>query len=57
MNKESIFLILVGISLVPLGITYGTHPSLSLIPIPFLDDVEINSIDPVSYTHLRAHET
>ena len=45
MNKESIFLILVGISLVPLGISYGTHPSFSLIPIPFLDDVEINSID------------
>jgi len=45
MNKESIFLILVGISLVPLGISYGTHPSFSLIPIPFLDDVQINSID------------
>ena len=29
----------------PLGISYGTHPSFSLIPIPFLDDVEINSID------------
>ena len=45
MNKESIFLILVGIGLIPLGITYGTHPLFSLLPISFLDEVEINSVD------------
>ena len=45
MNKESIFLVLVAIGLIPLGITYGAHPSFSLLPISFLDEVEINSID------------
>ena len=45
MNKESIFLILVAVGLIPLGISYGAHPSFSLIPINFLEDVEINSID------------
>ena len=45
MNKESIFLILVGIGLIPLGITYGAHPLFSLLPISFLDKVEINSVD------------
>ena len=45
MNKESIFLILVGIGLIPLGITYGAHPLFSLFPISFLDKVEINSVD------------
>lgn len=45
MKKESLFLILVAISLIPLGITYGAHPSLNLLPISFLDEVEINSID------------
>ena len=45
MKKESLFLILVAISLIPLGITYGAHPSLNLLPISFLDEVEINSSD------------
>ena len=45
MKKESIFLIIVAIGLIPLGITYGAHPSFSLLPISFLDEVEINSID------------
>ena len=45
MKKESLFLILVAIGLIPLGITYGAHPSLNLLPISFLDEVEINSID------------
>ena len=45
MNKESLFLITVAIGLIPLGITYGTHPSLSFLPVSFLDEVEINSID------------
>ena len=45
MKKESLFLILVAIALIPLGITYGAHPSLNLLPISFLDEVEINSID------------
>ena len=45
MKKESFFLILVAIGLIPLGITYGAHPSLNLLPISFLDEVEINSID------------
>ena len=45
MKKESIFLIIVAIGLIPLGITYGAHPSYSLLPISFLDEVEINSID------------
>ena len=45
MKKESLFLILVAIGLIPLGITYGAHPSFNLLPISFLDDVEINSID------------
>ena len=45
MKKESIFLILVAIGLIPLGITYGAHPSFNLLPISFLDEVEINSID------------
>ena len=45
MNKESIFLILVGIGLIPLGITYGAHPLFSLLPISFLDKVEINRVD------------
>ena len=45
MKKESIFLILVAIGLIPLGITYGVHPSFNLLPISFLDEVEINSID------------
>lgn len=45
MNKESLFLIFVAIGLIPLGITYGAHPSFNLLPISFLDDVEINSID------------
>ena len=45
MNKESLFLVLVAIGLIPLGITYGTHPSFNLLPISFLDEVEINSID------------
>ena len=45
MKKESLFLILVAIGLIPLGITYGAHPSFNLLPISFLDEVEINSID------------
>ena len=45
MKRESLFLILVAISLIPLGITYGAHPSFNLLPISFLDEVEINSID------------
>ena len=45
MKKESIFLILVAIGLIPLGITYGAHPTFNLLPISFLDEVEINSID------------
>ena len=45
MNKESIFLVLVAIGLIPLGITYGAHPSLNFLPISFLDKVEINSVD------------
>ena len=45
MNKESLFLILVAIGLIPLGITYGAHPAFNLLPISFLDEVEINSID------------
>ena len=45
MKKESIFLVLVAIGLIPLGITYGAHPSLNFLPISFLDKVEINSVD------------
>ena len=45
MNRESLFLTLVAIGLIPLGITYGSHPSFNLLPISFLDEVEINSID------------
>ena len=45
MNKESLFLTLVAVGLIPLGITYGAHPSFNLLPISFLDEVEINSID------------
>ena len=45
MKRESLFLILVAIGLIPLGITYGAHPSFNLLPISFLDEVEINSID------------
>ena len=45
MKKESLFLILVAVGLIPLGITYGAHPSFNLLPISFLDEVEINSID------------
>ena len=45
MKIESLFLILVAIGLIPLGITYGAHPSFNLLPISFLDEVEINSID------------
>ena len=45
MNKESLFLVLVAIGLIPLGITYGAHPAFNLLPISFLDEVEINSID------------
>jgi hypothetical protein len=45
MNRESLFLTLVAIGLIPLGITYGVHPSFNLLPISFLDEVEINSID------------
>ena len=45
MKKESLFLILLAIGLIPLGITYGVHPSFNLLPISFLDGVEINSID------------
>ena len=45
MKKESLFLILVAIGLIPLGITYGVHLSFNLLPISFLDEVEINSID------------
>ena len=45
MNKESLFLTLVAVGLIPLGITYGVHPSFNLLPISFLDEVEINSID------------
>ena len=45
MKRESLFLILVAIGLIPLGITYGVHPSFNLLPISFLDEVEINSID------------
>ena len=45
MNKESLFLTLVAIGLIPLGITYGLHPSFNLLPISFLDEVEINRID------------
>ena len=45
MKKESLFLILVAMGLIPLGITYGVHPSFNLLPISFLDEVEINSID------------
>ena len=45
MNKESLFLVLVAIGLIPLGVTYGTHPAFNLLPISFLDEVEINSID------------
>ena len=45
MNRESLFLTLVAIGLIPLGITYGAHPSFNLLPISFLDEVEINSID------------
>ena len=45
MNKESIFLELVAIGLIPLGIAYGAHPLFSLFPISFLDKVEINSVD------------
>ena len=44
-NKESLFLVLVAIGLIPLGITYGAHPAFKLLPISFLDEVEINSID------------
>ena len=45
MNRKSLFLTLVAIGLIPLGITYGAHPSFNLLPISFLDEVEINSID------------
>ena len=45
MNKESIFLIFIAVGLIPLGIAYGTHPYLNFLPIPFLDQIEINSID------------
>ena len=45
MKKESLFLILAAVGLIPLGITYGAHPSFNLLPISFLDEVEINSID------------
>ena len=45
MNKESIFLILIAVGLIPLGIAYGAHPYLNFLPIPFLDQIEINSID------------
>ena len=45
MNRKSLFLTLVAIGLIPLGITYGLHPSFNLLPISFLDEVEINSID------------
>ena len=45
MSRESLFLTLVAIGLIPLGITYGVHPSFNLLPISFLDEVEINSID------------
>ena len=45
MNKESLFLVLVAIGLIPLGVTYGAHPAFNLLPISFLDEVEINSID------------
>ena len=45
MNRESLFLTLVAVGLIPLGITYGVHPSFNLLPISFLDEVEINSID------------
>ena len=45
MNKESIFLIFIAVGLIPLGIAYGAHPYLNFLPIPFLDQIEINSID------------
>ena len=45
MNRKSLFLTLVAIGLIPLGIIYGAHPSFNLLPISFLDEVEINSID------------
>lgn len=45
MSRESLFLTLVAIGLIPLGATYGAHPSFNLLPISFLDEVEINSID------------
>ena len=45
MNRKSLFLTLVAIGLIPLGITYGVHPFFNLLPISFLDEVEINSID------------
>ena len=32
------------IGLIPLGITYGAHPSFNLLPISFLDEVEIKTL-------------
>ncbi|MAR94975.1 MAG: hypothetical protein CMD46_01235 [Gammaproteobacteria bacterium] len=45
MSKESIFLIFTALGLVPLGISYGTHPYFSISPISFLKEIEINSTD------------
>ena len=45
MTKESIFLIFTALGLIPLGFAYGSYPDLNISPIPFLKEIEINSID------------
>ena len=45
MNKESFFLIFTAIGVATLGIAYGSHPNLNFLPIPFLDNININTTD------------
>ena len=45
MNKESFFLIFTAIGVATLGIAYGSHPNLSFLPIPFLDNINKMKID------------
>ena len=45
MNKESFFLILTAIGVATLGIAYGSYPNLNFLPIPFLDNININTTD------------
>ena len=45
MNKESLFLILTAIGVATLGIAYGTHPNYNFLPVPFLNNIDINSTD------------